>query len=434
MNFSRGGYPIDMNSNTTTPDQLTRATPEIPRLREGYREAPKREPSGRWLYGGAALLILAPVAAAVWVSWTGGPAVETPPFAVRPIEEITSGIRGNSPGSQALPALADGLSARPISSPVRRTAAWPVRRPAAPPSPRPPSVHPAAQVRPSLPATLTRNILSGASNAFHLITKLVQGPSGSSRRIAPSAAIAASATAARGTYFSSGSIAGAANGLSHGSAQAVLGGRTAAPATYRQFNATSDAPSYDAAAAPGTVDSLSLIVVSSEAASGSDGLSTSAIVGNATAAGSQASSAAPGSTGSSSSGDTGTSTGGAPSAGGTNDAEFVSQDPPAGTLAAGQTYQVTVVMLNVGQSTWTASGNFQLGYASGVDAGTWGTVPVWLDAADAVGPGQQMTFNFPITAPPTAGDYAFQWQMIQNGQTFGQATPALTLSVTGGGQ
>ena len=90
--------------------------------------------------------------------------------------------------------------------------------------------------------------------------------------------------------------------------------------------------------------------------------------------------------------------------------------------------QATVSMLNVGSSTWTSSGHFQLAYV-GSDSFTWGTVPVWLDLADSIGPGQEKTFSFPVTAPQSAGGYPFQWQMTQEGTAFGATTPSLTINV-----
>ena len=62
---------------------------------------------------------------------------------------------------------------------------------------------------------------------------------------------------------------------------------------------------------------------------------------------------------------------------GTDDAAFVFQFVPS-SMAAGQTYNVSVTMKNTGTSTWTKGSGYQLGSQTPPDNTTWGLnrVPV----------------------------------------------------------
>ncbi len=101
-----------------------------------------------------------------------------------------------------------------------------------------------------------------------------------------------------------------------------------------------------------------------------------------------------------------------------NAALFVAQStPPA--MTTGQTYSVSVSLLNTGSQTWTQDGGYRL--ASLAPAGLWNvpSVPVPAD----VTPGSTVTFSFNVTAPPEPGYDAFQWRMEQAGSApFGEAS------------
>jgi hypothetical protein len=113
----------------------------------------------------------------------------------------------------------------------------------------------------------------------------------------------------------------------------------------------------------------------------------------------------------------------------TNGATFVSQSVPS-TMAAGGTYAVSVTMSNTGTSTWTAGSEYRLGSQNPQDNQTWGVVRVMLGANESVAPGQSKTFTFNVTAPSSAGTYAFQWRMLQElVMWFGQYSPSLSIAV-----
>jgi hypothetical protein len=110
---------------------------------------------------------------------------------------------------------------------------------------------------------------------------------------------------------------------------------------------------------------------------------------------------------------------------GVKNAVIVSSDVP-GTMNAGQTYTVNITVQNTGSTTWTAGGNYKLGFVG--DRPPFGPARVLLDPSASVAPGQQYTFTFTITAPTTPGTYTMQYRMVQESVTwFGQST---TTSVT----
>ncbi len=95
-------------------------------------------------------------------------------------------------------------------------------------------------------------------------------------------------------------------------------------------------------------------------------------------------------------------------------------------VTAGQTYNVTVKMLNSGNLTWTTATGYKLGSQNSQDNLTWGINRIPLSAS-VTRPGTAI-FNFAITAPSTPGTYNFQWQMIQGSTWFGK--PTLNKAVT----
>ena len=114
----------------------------------------------------------------------------------------------------------------------------------------------------------------------------------------------------------------------------------------------------------------------------------------------------------------------------TDHSTFVSQSVPT-TMAAGQTYQVSVTLNNSGTSTWVTN-DFRLGSMNPQDNTRWGLNRVNVPAGTSVPPGANHTFTFNVTAPTTPGNYNFQWLMIHEWVAwFGAYTPNLIINVGG---
>jgi hypothetical protein len=119
------------------------------------------------------------------------------------------------------------------------------------------------------------------------------------------------------------------------------------------------------------------------------------------------------------------------SSGGVNNAAYVSQTVPA-SIVAGQTASVTVRMKNTGTSTWSPAEAQKLGSLG--DSNTWGLTRVYLTGS--VAPNQTNSFTFNITAPATAGNYSFQWRMVDDAGSnigwFGANSALQTITVSSG--
>ncbi len=110
-----------------------------------------------------------------------------------------------------------------------------------------------------------------------------------------------------------------------------------------------------------------------------------------------------------------------------NNAAFVSQSVPT-TMTAGQSYAVSITLQNTGGTTWTTAAGYKLGSPNPQDNTTWGFGRVALPAS--VNPGANVTFNFTVTAPGTAGSYNFQWRMVRElVEWFGATTPNVVVTV-----
>jgi hypothetical protein len=110
-------------------------------------------------------------------------------------------------------------------------------------------------------------------------------------------------------------------------------------------------------------------------------------------------------------------------------AMFVSQSVPS-SMTPGQLVPVSVTMLNIGATTWTAATLYRLGSQNPQDNRTWGAPRVGLSGADSIAPGQQKTFSWTATAPTAPGTYNFQWRMLQEGVAwFGDTTTNLVVTV-----
>jgi RHS repeat-associated protein len=116
---------------------------------------------------------------------------------------------------------------------------------------------------------------------------------------------------------------------------------------------------------------------------------------------------------------------GGPGNGG-NAAECVWQNVPS-AMIAGQSYTLSVKMLNTGSNTWTTANHYNLGSAN--DNGAWSLYRVAVPSS--IAPGQESTFTFTVTAPATPGTYNFQWRMVQDYvEWFGDTSTNVAVSVS----
>lgn len=111
---------------------------------------------------------------------------------------------------------------------------------------------------------------------------------------------------------------------------------------------------------------------------------------------------------------------------------FVSQLIPE-HIAPGEKFKVFVQYRNTGKSSWSSSQGYRLAAVAPDSAKSWGIDNVELDTKESVLPGQTATFAFTAIAPAKPGDYAFQWQLYQDGRGFfGDATPVTAVRVGAG--
>ena len=121
-------------------------------------------------------------------------------------------------------------------------------------------------------------------------------------------------------------------------------------------------------------------------------------------------------------------------------ANFVSQLVPA-TMETGKTYSVSITMKNPNVSGWGQPGweqalywseanKCRLGSQNPQDNIVWGVNRVYLGNSEVIKFNTNKTFTFNVTAPAIAGNYSFQWQMVQEGvKWFGDKTPNMAINV-----
>ncbi len=112
-----------------------------------------------------------------------------------------------------------------------------------------------------------------------------------------------------------------------------------------------------------------------------------------------------------------------------NDAAFASYRAVPASMTAGETAKVAVTMQNTGTATWTGGEGYKLASRT-TPSDLWGVSQATLPDGASVPPKAFRSFALTITAPATAGDHAFQWQMEQNGAAFGATTTSQTITVT----
>jgi uncharacterized protein affecting Mg2+/Co2+ transport len=110
-----------------------------------------------------------------------------------------------------------------------------------------------------------------------------------------------------------------------------------------------------------------------------------------------------------------------------NNAAVVSMNYPSSVLV-GSTFSATVTMNNNGTTHWVNSNGYNLGSQNPQDNTRWGLGRVGF--AGTISPGQSHGFTFNCTAPTTAGSYAFDWKMVQDGVQWFGATAGGGINVT----
>lgn len=118
------------------------------------------------------------------------------------------------------------------------------------------------------------------------------------------------------------------------------------------------------------------------------------------------------------------------------DARFVAQSVPT-TMAAGQQYDASLTIKNVGTVTWSPVSatcpGYRVGSRNPTNNSTWGTSMSRLDLSPPGGvlaANGVVTKEFTVTAPATPGTYAFQWRMIEECVSwFGDLSPNTMVTV-----
>jgi RHS repeat-associated protein len=110
-----------------------------------------------------------------------------------------------------------------------------------------------------------------------------------------------------------------------------------------------------------------------------------------------------------------------------NDAQVIGQSAPS-QMASGKSYTVSVTLKNTGTTTWKSADSYILGAQNPQDSSLWNSGRVTLGAT--VAPGQQYTFNFPVTAP-APGSYNMQWKMVREYVEWFGGTSSSPVTVAG---
>ncbi len=111
-----------------------------------------------------------------------------------------------------------------------------------------------------------------------------------------------------------------------------------------------------------------------------------------------------------------------------NDMRFLSQSVPE-EMIAGETYPVSITVLNAGGRPWSDAAGYRLGSQNPKDNAVWGG-RAFLARGETIPTGEEKTFSFTVTAPSVPGTYNFQWQMLEEGKEwFGPLTPNLEIQV-----
>jgi len=112
----------------------------------------------------------------------------------------------------------------------------------------------------------------------------------------------------------------------------------------------------------------------------------------------------------------------------TNGAQILSSNLPS-ALGCGDIYPASVTVRNTGTTTWTLGSGYGLRPPSGSDPfHTQGFIG--LPPGIAISPGEDYTFQFPLTAPQQGGNYNTTWRMSRSGGIFFGGTATSTVAVS----
>ncbi len=89
----------------------------------------------------------------------------------------------------------------------------------------------------------------------------------------------------------------------------------------------------------------------------------------------------------------------------------ITSDTIPTTMTAGQSYSVSVTVMNTGANTWTAAENYRLGAVGNTDP--FAVARQYLSPAESIATNQSRTFTYTMTAPATAGSYTTDWRMLR---------------------
>jgi hypothetical protein len=112
-----------------------------------------------------------------------------------------------------------------------------------------------------------------------------------------------------------------------------------------------------------------------------------------------------------------------------NNAVYLSQSTP-GDMNPGQSYGISVTMRNSGTSVWR-QGNYTLKLINVTESVADSWVVKSVDVNSTVNSGQDVVFNFSVTAPMVEGGYNLQWQMAEGNSFFGEPTMSVPIRVSG---
>ncbi len=118
------------------------------------------------------------------------------------------------------------------------------------------------------------------------------------------------------------------------------------------------------------------------------------------------------------------------------DARFLAQSVPT-TMAAGQQYDASLTIKNVGTASWSPVSatcpGYRVGSQNPTNNTTWGTSMSRLDltvSGGVLAANGVVTKEFTVTAPTTPGTYAFRWRMIEECVSwFGDSSPNTMVTV-----
>jgi len=99
-------------------------------------------------------------------------------------------------------------------------------------------------------------------------------------------------------------------------------------------------------------------------------------------------------------------------------------------MAAGNKYEVSITMQNTGKSTWTKKDGYSLGFLDSLlNIENNNLKFTKINLTEDVPPGKEVTFSFPVKAPPAPGIYEYQWEMKHGNINFGEPSDKYSVKV-----